>query len=294
MKKLAFVLSGGGSRGALQVGALRALLEAGYQPDLLVGTSIGAVNASYLAVNGVSLTSVEALQEAWYDAIDADLLPSNYLSMAVRTLVSFSLDTVYDYNRDFYISHGLPPDYRFGDIQDVELILVATDLNSGEAVLYGRDAEQHILDGLMASITLPPWMLPKQHDGQQLMDGGVVSNLPIEPALTCGATEIIALDLLELREPRDATSGFGRFLNKLIFTVSKRQVEMELALAESRQVPVRRVNLVGKEPIALWDFQHTPALIEQGYEITKEQISIWEKERQPFWQRWLKLLRERG
>ncbi|MDQ7028746.1 MAG: patatin-like phospholipase family protein [Ardenticatenia bacterium] len=46
---LAFVLSGGGNRGALQVGALQVLLEAGIQPDVLVGTSVGAVNALFLA-----------------------------------------------------------------------------------------------------------------------------------------------------------------------------------------------------------------------------------------------------
>ena len=51
-KCLAFVLGGGGARGALQVGAFRALFEAGYQPDLLVGTSIGAVNAAGLAIVG--------------------------------------------------------------------------------------------------------------------------------------------------------------------------------------------------------------------------------------------------
>jgi len=49
---LAFVLGGGGARGALQAGALRALWEAGLRPDLWVGTSAGAVNAAFLAVKG--------------------------------------------------------------------------------------------------------------------------------------------------------------------------------------------------------------------------------------------------
>jgi predicted acylesterase/phospholipase RssA len=60
-KKLAFVLSGGGARGALQVGALYALLEYGLQPDLLVGVSIGAANATYLAMNGFSKESLGIL-----------------------------------------------------------------------------------------------------------------------------------------------------------------------------------------------------------------------------------------
>ena len=67
-KPLAFVLSGGAARGALQVGALRALLEANIRPDMLVGTSVGAISAAYLAVHGVKLASVESLAQAWHDA----------------------------------------------------------------------------------------------------------------------------------------------------------------------------------------------------------------------------------
>lgn len=85
-RPLAFVLSGGGARGALQVGALRALLEAGFRPDLLVGTSIGAANAAFLAVNGVSLQTVDALSQTWRDAAAADLMPANYLWLTLRVL----------------------------------------------------------------------------------------------------------------------------------------------------------------------------------------------------------------
>lgn len=293
MGKLAFVLSGGGARGALQVGALRALIEAGIQPDLMVGTSIGAVNATYLAVQGVNLAGVRGLTDAWRDAIDADLLPANYLTLALRSFINLSFNSIYQRNREFYIAHGMPPDYKFSDIKEVDLILVATDLNSGEPVLYGQNPDQFVLDGLMASITLPPWMPPHEREGSLLMDGGLVSNLPIEPAMKYGATDIIALDLIDLREPPVPGPGFGRLLTKLLFTVSKRQVEMELALAESRQVPVRRVNLLGKEPVALWDFQHTMEFIEQGYQITQKEIIAWDEERKPFWRDWLDRLRRK-
>jgi NTE family protein len=290
MKKLAWVLSGGASRGALQVGAVRALLEAGIQPDLLVGTSIGAVNASYLAIHGATLETIDGLENAWADAMRTDLLPANYLTLALRTLLNLPINTIYSRNRDFYISHGLPPDYRFRDIQGVELVLVATDLNAGGPILYGKHPDQLVLDGLLASIALPPWMSPKEQDGQLLIDGGVVSNLPIEPALSCGASEIIALDLLDTREVPSAVSGIGDLLNKVIFTVSKRQIMMELALADSLHVPIRRVNLMAAEPIALWDFQHTPALIEQGYKITQQEIARWGEERKSFWRRLVDLV----
>lgn len=272
MKKLAFVLSGGGARGALQVGALRALVEAEIHPDLLVGTSVGAINAVYLAVNGVNQNSIDGLVDAWERARDADLLPTNYFRMALRSFTHLSRDEVYSRMRNFFISHGLEPGLRFDDIERVDLILVATDLNSGGTVLYGLDPGQSLLDCLMDSITLPPWIMPNERDGHLLMDGGLISNLPIEPALKCGAGKIIALDLNDLREPPLAGPEVGKLITKLLFAVAKRQTELELALAEQSQIPVFRINLLGETPIALWDFQYTRELIDRGYETMKSKI----------------------
>jgi NTE family protein len=64
-KPLALVLGGGGARGALQVGAVRALLEADIRPDLLVGTSIGAINAAGLAIRGVAAATIPSMVEDW-------------------------------------------------------------------------------------------------------------------------------------------------------------------------------------------------------------------------------------
>ena len=85
-KKLAFVLSGGGARGALQVGAMYALLECGLQPDLFIGASIGAANATFLALNGFSKESLDKLAIcSGSSAICADLLPGElYLADRAR------------------------------------------------------------------------------------------------------------------------------------------------------------------------------------------------------------------
>jgi NTE family protein len=124
----------------------------------------------------------------------------------------------------------------------------------------------------MDSITLPPWIMPNERDGHLLMDGGLISNLPIEPALKCGAEKIIALDLNDLREPPHVGPEVGKLITKLLFAVAKRQTELELALAEQSQIPVFRINLLGDKPIALWDFQYTRELIDRGYETMKNKI----------------------
>jgi hypothetical protein len=112
--------------------------------------------------------------------------------------------------------------------------------------------------------------------------------LPIEPALSQGATEIIALDIRDFRDVTPEMQGFGPFLAKLIGTVENRQVEMELALAAARHIRVRRVHLRWKDPVPLWDFSRSADLIQHGYEVMKTEIKGWQPEKRPWWARWIK------
>lgn len=281
-RPLAFVLSGGGARGALQVGALRALLEAEIQPDLLVGTSIGAANAAYLAVHGFTQVGLESLMATWHEAAAANLVSANALWLTMQFLLNRAGRRLDHRLRDFFIAHGITPDLRFGDLS-VRLILVAADLNAGRPILYGADPQQSVLEGLLASTALPPWLYPLEKDGQLLIDGGVVSNLPIEPALTQGAREIIALDLADPRETPIEGRGFGPFLGKLMNVIEQRQREVEIALARAQKVPVHYIALYSDVPIAIWDFQDVAERSARGYAIARQAIALWQTERPRGW-----------
>jgi len=281
---LAFVLSGGGARGALQVGAVRALLEADIYPDLLVGTSIGAVNAAFLAIRGLTRQSLSELEAAWYDAARADLLPANYLWLTVRILFNRAGMRPHHHRlRDFFVAHGLDPNLRFENLSGPRLILVATDLSERNVVLYGQNPTQSILEGLLASTAVPPWVRPLHVDGRFLMDGGAVSNLPIEPALRNGATEIIALSLFDDRILEPEVYGFGTFLARLLVTVEQRQIDLEMALARERKVLVHYLPLLAEQPVPIWDFSQTGALIARGYAITRREIVQWRASRRQPW-----------
>ncbi len=103
-----------------------------------------------------------------------------------------------------------------------------------------------------------------------------MSNLPIEPALRAGATEIIALDLLDLRPPPGLRT-FGSYAFQLLNTVHVRQAEVELALADAYNVPVRMMRLrCAEHPVAIWDFSHTQKLIEEGYQLARAEIMAWQ------------------
>lgn len=271
-KCLAFVLSGGGSRGALQVGAMQALLEAGLQPDLLVGTSIGAVNATFLALNGFSQDSLDRLSEVWCKVAELDLLPVNYLWLTMRAMFRRSSDDPSRRLKDFFIEQGITPELCFSDLGTPRLVIVSSDLNTGKPILHGDQPEENVLDSLLLSTALPPWFMPVKKQGRYEMDGGLVSNLPVEAALRSGATHIIALDLMDPRAVPGAENPFASFVAKLSIAVEKRQADLEMELAKAHRIPIINIELVGTDPILLWDFDHSDELIADGYEIARRAI----------------------
>lgn len=278
-KTLAFVLGGGGSRGALQVGALRALSEAGYQPDLIAGTSIGAVNGAFLAVHGFNQQGIDKLTRAWEASVDRDLLPANLWWQMMRLFFNRPDTGPLHRVHEFAIANGLTPDLRFKDIQGFQLYIVASDLNAARPVVFGLDPQDKLLESVEASMTLPPWMAPVKAKGRYLIDGAVVSNLPVEAALRQGATEIIALDLFDYTDIDPYGDGFGDLMFRLEKTTAGREVMLEIELAEARGVPVRRVCLVGDIAVQIWDFRHSIELMASGYQIMRAAIESWDRDK---------------
>jgi predicted acylesterase/phospholipase RssA len=287
-RKLAFVLGGGGARGAFQVGALKALLEAGFYPDILVGTSVGAANAAFIAFNGFTHPGLDKLTETWREALKADLLPSNYLWLTVRALFNRANDFPVHRMRSFFIDHGLNPDMMFKDIPDFQLLLVAADLNHCQPYIYGFDTDEPVLEGLLASTTLPPWVSPLNKVDRLLIDGGAVSPLAVETAIKAGANEIVALDINDTRDLIVENVPFGPFMGKLANTIQNRLIELELALAHEKGIPVLHIPLTRKEPVPIWNFNYTEELIQSGYETAWLEISRYrerEMYKKPGWLR---------
>ena len=282
-KKLAFVLGGGGSRGAMQVGALRALLEGGYIPDIVTGTSIGAVNGAFFAVNGYTLEGVEKATRVWQAMVDENLLPMNKWWETARAFFLHTEGSAKTKIREFATSHGLTPDLHFRDLSGVMLYLVAADMNTGHPIIFGNDSAESILESMLTSMALPPWMAPFEQEGQFLVDGGIVSNLPIETALNLGATEIIALDLFDPAEGDLALKGIPDLINKLSRTLFQRQVELEMQLAEARGVPVWHIHLIADPPVQIWDFRQSVELIEHGYTLTRQAMAARPPMGKPTW-----------
>jgi NTE family protein len=269
---LAFVLSGGGNRGPLEVGALQVLLEHGIVPDMLVGTSAGAINAAFLAIEP-TVDSARELGTLWQKAEKGHVFQGNRLTMLWRLLTG--KDSLYR-NESFQrlIAENLPPGTeRFGDIESTRLYIVATRLDTGEARVFGQDPRERLIDAIMASTALPPFLPPWRCGDELLIDGGISADLPVSVAVSEGAKEIYALHLVDAPRKGQQIRGVIGIAEQAINTVLSRQLEMELEESGSvKGVTLHHVPLTGFYGIPLWDFSQTAEMIEGGRRQMQEYL----------------------
>jgi len=272
--KLAFVLSGGGPRGAMQVGALRALMEADIVPDILVGTSIGAVNSVYLARFGYSLETLDYIIDVWDSSARGNMAFGDFVQAVLRTLLpGINSNSYLEQARAFHSKHGITPNLRFKDLTGPELYIVTADISNHKITVFGEDPEDLVLESMLASVAIPPWMTPLEINGSLYLDGGAVSDVPIEPAIRHGATEIIALDLFNPPPPTASVKGITGLLDRVFATMENRHIELELELAALKGVTVHRWKLQYDQHIPMWDLSHTHNLIHVGYETAKAYLA---------------------
>jgi NTE family protein len=182
----AFVLSGGGNLGAVQAGQLRALFEAGVRPDLIVGTSVGALNGAFLA-GACDTDGCDALAELWRGIRRADVFPA-------RPLIGLSgfLGRRSSFVPDTGLRKLLNESVRFRSLEDapIPLHVVACELRTGNEVLLSTG---DTIDAICASAAIPAVFPPVEIDGRTLVDGGIANNAPISHALDLGVDTVWVL-----------------------------------------------------------------------------------------------------
>ena len=192
----AFVLPSGGSTGAAQVGILRSLLEFGIVPDLLIGSSVGALNAAYLATSP-SVERVKELARIWEGLNREDVFGRNRYYTLTRLVM----------RRD----HIYTPEplrgliRRFCDLARIEdaavdLQVVTTDLDNGLAKWWGAGPAEEIV---YASACLPGLFPPAMLDGHRHVDGGVLEPVPVNRAVDLDATNVYVIGEPSGPEPRN-------------------------------------------------------------------------------------------
>ena len=183
--KTAFVFAGGGSFGAIQVGMMHSLAAHDIVADMVVGSSVGALNGAYYAGNP-TLKGVLQLETIWRGLRRHDVFPVTW-----RTLLGFL------WRRDFLIPHDgiqklIDDNLPYRELQDAKLPIhiVTTDIVSGDSVVL---SDGPAAQAIIASTAIPGAFAPIRYKDFYLADGAISSNTPIRVAVAKGARRLIVL-----------------------------------------------------------------------------------------------------
>lgn len=253
-KKTAFVFTGGGSLGAIQVGMLRALLSHGVQPDFVVGASVGALNATYFA--GIpSIEGVAMLERIWYGLRRGDVFPISFAHLigflrhrgniadpsGLRRLIEAHLPHA-------RLEHALIP----LNIMATSPEGLAVRLSSGPAA-----------EAILASTAIPGVFPPVEIDGKMLMDGAVAANTPMRLAAELGASRIIVLSTgyaCALKEP--PKRAIGRALHAITLMVNWQLMHEVQQLSDNIEVHI--VPTLCPLAVSPFDFSQSEQLIQRA------------------------------
>lgn len=240
MGKIAIVFCGGGSRGAAEIGFYCALQEAGIQPDLIVGTSVGAVVGAYVA-SGLESNRIRQL---WIEWSRQKRFRFNWKILwklrraegLLRTdgLCAFLEDTL--------------PVKRFEDLK-IPLTIIATDLRGGDSVLFEKG---DLIPAILASTAVPLYFPPVRIGQRQLVDGGITNNVALDVAFKKGAKKIYAMLCTCQDELRLPALGLFEILSRAFHIATRQKLRMDLE------------RLRGKIEIILFEhcFKSSPGLLE--------------------------------
>ncbi len=259
---IAFVLSGGGSLGAIQAGMLEALLERGIVPDALVGTSIGAANAAFLA-GEPTLPQAQALSGLWESLKPRQIFPLG----PIRTLKALHRDGSLFSTAPLRQLIERHSPYSRIERARIPLRIIATDFADGTEVVFDSGP---VADAVLASTALPGVFPPHQVSGRLYLDGGLVDHVPLAPAIAMGADTIYVLSCGFPCPPRADHRSTRSVLAHSMGILLSQRVRVDV-----QQVPENHpgVKIISLPPVCshagLRDLGRAASLIEQARSQTR-------------------------
>jgi NTE family protein len=245
---------------------LRALYERGIAPDLIVGTSVGALNGAFIASRPPVPQTAEELATVWHDIGRWQVFPLNPLTGFFGFFGA----------RDHLISdRGLrelvKTHTEFAALEDAPtpLHVIATDLLSGREL---RLSTGNAMESVLASAAIPGVFPAVEWEGRKLIDGGVSNHAPIADAIELGAERIYVLptgNACDLPEP--PRGAVAMLLHAMSLLVMRRLiVEVEVLRERAELIVLPPPCPLAVAPI---DFSHTDELIRRGYEDSRDYLA---------------------
>ncbi len=262
---LALVLGGGGNLGVVQVAFVEALAERGIKPDLIVGTSVGALNASFVAAHSEG-EELACMQEAWLSLRGQRLFHRNPFRIG-RNLLR-NRKSLY---RHQFVTQLLDDHLHVDDFAatQVPLLITATNITKGTRHVF---SEGSIVQAVLASTAIPGIFPPVEIDGDWFVDGGVAAGLGVESAVERGAETVLTVDLssgMAYREPR----GIVDVLTRSLEIMGQRRTDCQLEyFGHQSSVVVYRPGLTA--PHGPGSFEDVDLLLHQAREIAGPLIDL--------------------
>lgn len=260
-RPVGYVLGGGGSLGAVQVGMLQALGEHDIAPDIVTGTSVGSLNGAVIALDPTS--AANRLSHLWARMTRERVFPGGLLAQ-VRTLQHTKTHLFPSTGLAAVITDFMGVDATFADLT-LPFAAMAMDVATARPHAL-RDG--HLLPALLASAAIPGIFPPVQLGPLRLYDGGLVANVPMRQALAMGARSLVVLDCNFPGHIPDPPETIAEVLFYTVLVTMHSQAVFEAPLVAT-DVPV--IYLHGPEPhrVSPLDFRYTGMLIEAAYEAAR-------------------------
>lgn len=254
-RPIAFAFSGGASLGAVQVGMLQALRSAGIRPDLIVGTSVGALNGAVIANHGFD-AGIEQLTALWTHMRCADIFAGGRLAQ-LRCLAQTgcSLFRQDGLARLIRATLGSPSFDRL----TLPLGIIATELMSRRSALF---TQGDLVSALLASTAIPGLFPCVKVNGRLHIDGCFSANVPLKAARQMGAASIVVLDTGNRRRSSEPLHGFTDKLLAKVFTMLRQQVLSEVS-SVAQSLPVVYLPAPTLPPHRLMDFDASAVLMDK-------------------------------
>ena len=190
----AYVLGGGGVLGSSEVGMVRALAERGVRPDLVLGTSIGALNGAFIAADP-GLDGAERLAAVWEAVVREGVFLDNPMRQAAR-VAKYRTHLLSNAPLRHLVERYLPVS-RFEDLE-VAFQCVAACIEDSSGRWF---SEGDLADAVVASCSVPGLFPPVRIGDHHYLDGGLVHSIPVGRALALGATRIFVLQVGRVEQP---------------------------------------------------------------------------------------------
>ena len=279
--KIGLVLSGGAARGLAHVGVLKALEEQGIRVDAIAGTSMGAVIGGLYA-SGYKIDELEklALGIDWKEALsdaperedvpfrrkqdDRDFLVKQKLSFRDDGSLGLPLGVIQGQNLALLLESLLAhsSDVRDFDKLPIPFRAVATDIVNGEKVVFRKG---HLPQVIRASMSIPAVFAPVEINGQLLVDGGMVDNIPVDVAREMGVDRVIVVDIGTPLRPRKQLTTVFDILNQSTTLMTRSNSEVQLASLTPDDILIQPA----LSSIGATDFGRSQDIISAGYRATQ-------------------------